>query len=116
MKLIKAYMNWSGGKDSSLCLYKVLQSGEIDIKYLLTSTNNIYHRISMHGVRIVILEKQAESIGIPLQLIKLSELPGMEEYERETKKQVQKIKKEGIKHAIFGDIFLEDLRTYREVK
>jgi len=105
MNKIKAYMNWSGGKDSSLCLYKVLQSKDYEIKYLLTSINKIHDRISMHGVRTKLLRLQADSIGIPLKLIELPEQPGMSEYEREMEKKIREIKNEGIKHTIFGDIF-----------
>ena len=62
----KAYFNWSGGKDSSLALFHALQSGEFDIKHLLTTVNEEYQRISMHGVREDLLGIQAESLGIPL--------------------------------------------------
>lgn len=116
MKTVNSYMNWSGGKDSSLCLYKVLQSKKYKVKYLLTSINKTHNRISMHGVRVELLEKQANSISIPLKYIELPEQPGMEEYEREMEKKIKEIKREKIYHAIFGDIFLEDLRKYREKK
>lgn len=114
MKQILSYMNWSGGKDSSLCLYKALQSKKYDIKYLLTSVNKTHNRISMHGVRISLLKSQADSLGIPLKMIELPEQPGMDEYEEEMKKKITEIKNEGIQDTIFGDIFLEDLKIYRE--
>lgn len=114
MKKINAYMNWSGGKDSSLCLYKALQSKKYDIKYLLTSVNKTHNRISMHGVRVSLLEKQAETIGIPLKMIELPEQPGMDEYEREMNRKVTEIRRDGINDTLFGDIFLEDLKIYRE--
>ena len=60
-------MNWSGGKDLALCLYKVLQSSDYEVEELLTSVNSAYGRISMHGVRITLLEQQAKSLGIPLK-------------------------------------------------
>ena len=116
MSKIKAYMNWSGGKDSALCLYKILQSKEYDVRYLLTSINKIYDRISMHGVKAELLRQQAASIGIPLKLIELPEQPGMSEYEQEMGKKVKEITAEGIEHTVFGDIFLEDLRKCREEK
>lgn len=109
-------MNWSGGKDSSLCLYNILQSNKYKVKCLLTSINKIHNRISMHGVRVKLLQQQAEEIGIPLKMIELPEQPGMKEYESEMGKKIKEIKKEGIYQAIFGDIFLEDLRRYREIK
>jgi uncharacterized protein (TIGR00290 family) len=109
-------MNWSGGKDSSLCLYKVLHEYEFDLKYLLTSINSVHNRISMHGVRIELLQLQAASIGIPLEMVKLSEQPNMAEYEEKLEKKILQISGEGIHHCIFGDIYLEDLRKYREEK
>lgn len=116
MKMIKSYMNWSGGKDSSLCLYKILSEKKYEVKYLLTSVNKKHNRISMHGVRLDLLNLQARQIGIPLKLIELPEQPGMAEYENEMGKKVNEIKNEQIYHSIFGDIFLEDLRMYREKK
>lgn len=111
--MTQAYMNWSGGKDSALCLYKVMKSGIYHVSDLLTSVNAAYNRISMHGVRRILLEEQAKSIGIPLQTIELQEQPGMEEYESQMMQRVNDLKQNGCTHSIFGDIFLEDLRNYR---
>jgi uncharacterized protein (TIGR00290 family) len=113
---IQTYMNWSGGKDSALCLYKMLQSGQYQVQCLLTSVNRVHDRISMHGVRRPLLEQQAAAIGLPLETIELPEQPGMAEYETLMMKKVQALKSMGCTHAAFGDIFLEDLRTYRENK
>jgi uncharacterized protein (TIGR00290 family) len=112
----RAYMNWSGGKDSSLCLHRVLEEKTYIVDSLLTSVNAFHNRISMHGVRRELLEAQAASIGIPLQTIELGEQPGMEEYEQATIEKVSFLKKKGCNYALFGDIFLEDLRRYREEK
>ena len=79
----KAVMNWSGGKDSAVALQKVLEGGEFDVKYLLTSVNSHWQRISMHGVRRELLKRQAEAIGIELIEILLPEMPSMEVYEAE---------------------------------
>lgn len=106
--------NWSGGKDSALALYHCLKDPNLDIRYLLTTVNDSANRISMHGVREELLISQAESIGIPLYQIRLPEMPGMEEYNEIMGKHLQKFKNEGITHSIFGDIFLEDLKKYRE--
>ena len=106
--------NWSGGKDSALALYHCLKNPELDIRYLVTTINDRVNRISMHGVREELLITQTESIGIPLYQIRLPEMPGMKEYDDTMVKHLQKFKDEGITHAIFGDIFLEDLRKYRE--
>jgi uncharacterized protein (TIGR00290 family) len=110
------YFNWSGGKDSSLALYKVLAEKKLSIKYLLTSVNEAHQRISMHGVRIDLLKEQAKSIGIPLKVLSLPESPDMETYESKMSQIIAEMKTEGIQNTIFGDIFLEDLRKYREDK
>ncbi|RAI84694.1 Dph6-related ATP pyrophosphatase [Algoriphagus yeomjeoni] len=112
----KALFNWSGGKDSALALYKLQQSREFEIACLLTSISQKYQRISMHGVRVELLEKQAERIGIPLVKMEVPDMPSMEVYEETMRNTLSKIKEDGITTSIFGDIFLEDLRTYRENK
>jgi len=110
----KCIFNWSGGKDSALALYYCLQDPEIEIKYLVTTVNDAMNRISMHGVREELLIQQAESIGIPLYQIRLPEMPGMKEYDDTMRIHLGKLKEEGITHSIFGDIFLEDLKKYRD--
>ena len=112
----KALFNWSSGKDSALALYKILQNPEFEINCLLTSVNQQYQRISMHGVRVELLEQQAESINIPLEIMQIPEMPTMEVYENVMQQTLEKLKKKGITHSVFGDIFLEDLRKYREDK
>lgn len=108
--------NWSGGKDSTLALHYALQDKSIEIKYLVTTVTEKYNRVSMHGVRESLLMKQAESIGIPLYQIRLPEMPDMKTYDDVMNIHMNKFKSEGITHSIFGDIFLEDLRKYREEK
>jgi uncharacterized protein (TIGR00290 family) len=114
--MMQAYMNWSGGKDAALCLYKALQSNQYNISHVLTSVNAAHDRISMHGVRRSLLEAQAAAIGIPLTTIELPEQPNMTEYENAMMNKVNELRSAGCTHSIFGDIFLEDLRTYRENK
>lgn len=115
-KPIKAIFNWSSGKDSALSLYKILQNRDYKIEYLLTSVNEQFQRISMHGVRVELLEAQAKSIGLPLKIMQIPEMPTMEVYENVMMQTLTELKKEGITHSVFGDIFLEDLRKYREVQ
>ena len=110
----KALFNWSSGKDSALALYKVLQNPDFEISCLLTSVNQEFQRISMHGVRVSLLEQQAESLGIPLEIMQIPEIPTMEAYENVMIETLIKLKNKGITHSIFGDILLEDLRKYRE--
>ncbi|MCO6163274.1 diphthine--ammonia ligase [Flavobacterium sp. NRK F7] len=112
----KAIFNWSSGKDSALTLYKILQENEYEVITLLTSVNSQYQRISMHGVRIELLEKQAELIGLPLTKMMIPEMPTMEIYDDVMRKTLLEFKEKGIDYSIFGDIFLEDLRKYREDK
>ena len=109
----KAIFCWSGGKDSAYCLNKVLTEQNYDVCYLLTTINAQYRRISMHGVREELLELQADSIGIELLKVTVSEGRN-EEYEQQMANVMLKAKAEGITHIIYGDIFLDDLRAYRE--
>lgn len=112
----KAIFNWSSGKDSAFALYKILNSNQFEIVSLITSINERYRRVSMHGLSEELLEKQAESIGISLQKIMLPESPSIDEYNSIMNLTLKELKQKGITHSIFGDIFLEDLRKYREEK
>ncbi|MBC8111550.1 MAG: diphthine--ammonia ligase [Verrucomicrobia bacterium] len=107
-------MHWSGGKDSVLALYRLLTSQEYDLRYLLTTINQPLKRVSMHGVRLELLEKQAQMLQIPLKTIGLSETISMAGYSLTMQQAMENLKKEGINYAAFGDIFLEDLKTYRQ--
>jgi uncharacterized protein (TIGR00290 family) len=111
---MKAYMNWSGGKDSSLALYHALQSERLSVDLLFTNVNAAHNRISMHGVRRELLQAQAASIGLPLFTAELPEQPSMIDYEAEMAARVSELKGRGYTAAVFGDIFLEDLKKYRE--
>ncbi len=112
----KAFFNWSGGKDSALALYKAMHSNEYSIQCLLTNINRVHNRVSMHGVRRSLMEAQAASIGLPLVSVDLPEEPSMQEYEMMMLDKVNSLKASGCSKAIFGDIFLEDLKNYREQK
>jgi uncharacterized protein (TIGR00290 family) len=109
----KAIFAWSGGKDSAFCLSKVLEEDEYEVVYLLTTLNAEFKRISMHGVQESLLDLQAASIGIPSLKVWLQEA-SYESYEKQMEDMLLQAKSEGIHYVIFGDIFLEDLRTYRE--
>jgi uncharacterized protein (TIGR00290 family) len=113
MKKKKAIFCWSGGKDSSFALYKILQGNEYEITTLFTTVNENYMRVSMHGVREELVEKQANSIGIPL--IKMYVKTGSnDEYEKNMETFMLEQKTKGVEYVVFGDIFLEDLRAYRD--
>ncbi len=108
------YFNWSTGKDSALALYYLLQDKNFEIGHLLTTVNAHFNRVSMHGLRRELMEKQISAIGIPFGTIELPEEPSMEEYEVLMNDTVQELKAKGYNDCAFGDIFLEDLRAYRE--
>lgn len=110
----KTYFNWSGGKDSALALYHALQKPEYSIEKLITSVNSTYDRISMHGVRSSLLQKQASALNLPLEKLLLTDQPTMAEYNDAMAKLTGDLNQDGFTHAVFGDIFLEDLRKYRE--
>ncbi|WP_242205123.1 Dph6-related ATP pyrophosphatase [Aestuariivivens insulae] len=110
----KTYFNWSTGKDSALALYHLLQDPNYTVEELITTVNSHYNRVSMHGLRRELLVAQTQAINIPSSFIELPEMPSMETYEQKMGETVSKLKENGFTHSAFGDIFLEDLRTYRE--
>lgn len=114
MEKLKTYFNWSTGKDASLALYQLQKSEKFQIDRLVTSINTHHNRVSMHGLRRELLMTQAKEIGLPVTTIELPEQPTMEVYNKEMQSTVSKLKREGYSHCAFGDIFLEDLRVYRE--
>lgn len=114
MDKIKSVFNWSGGKDSAFALYKVLQSGLYDVVALLTTVNSSSSRSTMHDIPLDLLKRQASSIGIPLYVVNLSPASGMDEYNKAMSDAVFHFKEQGVTTFIFGDIFLYDVRKYRE--
>lgn len=112
----KAYFNWSSGKDSALALYKVLQQKKYQVEKLITNVNRDFGRVSMHGLREELVDAQAKSIGIPLEKIQFPANVTMRSYNKKMLAVTTKLKKDGFQNAIFGDIFLEDLRKYRDTK
>jgi uncharacterized protein (TIGR00290 family) len=111
---IKTYFNWSTGKDSALALYHLQQDNAYDVGHLLTSVNQHHGRVSMHGLRRDLMQLQIEALNIPFSTIELPEQPDMEAYELVMKAGVLSLQAQGFTTAAFGDIFLEDLRVYRE--
>ena len=111
-------MSWSGGKDSAIALHELLQTGDYDVVSLMTSVSEEYHRISHHGVREALLEEQARAIGIPLDKVYLpsGESGGCtnEVYEEIMSRVMNSYKARGVVTVGFGDLFLEDLRAWRE--
>ena len=113
-KTRKILLAWSGGKDSALALYEIKKRHDLEIVSLITTITEGYDRISMHGVRRVLLESQAKSLGFPLYKIFISKRSSDEEYGQKMKEALTHFSKLGVTSVAFGDIFLEDLREYRE--
>lgn len=109
----KILLSWSGGKDSALALYELMKQRDLDIT-LLTTITETYERVSMHGVRECLLEKQAESLGLTLEKVYIAPGCTNEEYARKMEEVMNRYKKLGVKKVAFGDIFLEDVRRYRD--
>jgi uncharacterized protein (TIGR00290 family) len=110
----KVTISWSGGKDSALALYKIISSGEFDIVHLHTVIDNDSKRVGLHGVKEELIERQARALG--LKLVKLY-LPATEDhaaYESLMRTFYSACKTDNITGVVFGDIFLEDLKTFRE--
>jgi len=110
----KILFSWSSGKESTTALYNIIKNNTHEIVSLLTIVTEDYDRISMHGVRRALLEKQAESTGFPIEIIYISKNGGNEEYESHMRETLTLYRDKGISGVAFGDIFLEDVREYRE--
>ncbi|MGJ8760810.1 MAG: diphthine--ammonia ligase [Polaribacter sp.] len=112
----KTYFNWSSGKDSALALYKILQDPTFNLDLLVTTINKDFNRVSMHGLRNDLLLKQTASIGIDLKTIEFPADVTMDMYAEIMKEAMDSLVEKKYSHTIFGDIFLEDLKTYRDNK
>jgi uncharacterized protein (TIGR00290 family) len=109
-------VSWSGGKDSAMAVYEIIKSQNYQVCALLTTVTEDYDRISMHGVRRILLERQAAALGFPLEKVFISKNASNQEYESNMGQVLKKYKEAGVGSVVFGDIFLEDLRKYREDK
>ncbi|MFY9804292.1 MAG: hypothetical protein WA211_09460 [Candidatus Acidiferrales bacterium] len=110
----KAWLAWSSGKDSAWALHTVRQSREFDVVALLTTVNSTYQRVAMHAVRESLLEIQAAAAGLPLEKVPIPSPCSNEIYEQAMSAAVARARTAGVQHVIFGDLFLEDVRAYRE--
>jgi uncharacterized protein (TIGR00290 family) len=108
--------SWSGGKDSAMALHALKRDQGYEVVSLLTTVTEGYERISMHGVRSELLHRQAESIGLPLEEVRIPPQCPNSVYEARMGETIRRYKERGVLHVAFGDIFLEDLRSYREQK
>lgn len=107
-------VSWSGGKDSALALREVIGTRKYDVKALLTTVTAEFDRISMHGVRQSLLHAQASSLGLPLEEIWIPKNSSNEIYEAQMKAVLTRYKDKGVEQVAFGDLFLQDVRSYRE--
>jgi len=110
----KVLFSWSGGKDSALTLYQIQKTRKYQILSLITTVTEDYDRISMHGVRSALLQQQAKSLGLPLEKVLIPRDASNEEYESRMELTLSRFQQAGASSVVFGDIFLEDIRRYRE--
>lgn len=112
----RTVVSWSSGKDSAMALYEAKRSPELDVVGLLTTITEPFDRVSMHGVRREILEEQARSMGLPLVPVMIPSPCSNEVYEQRMGAVVKRLVSDGVSRIIFGDLYLEDVRAYREEK
>ena len=110
----KVLFAWSGGKDSAAALRELAAERSCDVVSLLTVITEEYDRVSMHGIRSLLLERQAAALGLPLEKVYITRDGGTAQYEERMKRSLVHHREKGVEAVVFGDIFLEDLRRYRE--
>ena len=110
----RALVSWSGGKDSALALHRVLADDAVRVDGLLTTVTEEYDRISMHGVRRTLLEAQAAAVGLPLELVRIPPACSNADYEAATSAALASYAARGGEAIVFGDLYLADIRAYRE--
>lgn len=110
----RAWMSWSSGKDSALALHEARQAGDVEVVGLLTTVNSTADRVAMHAVRRTLLEAQAAALGLPLHAVELPWPCPNEIYEQRMSTAVEAAVADGVERMIFGDLFLADIRAYRE--
>lgn len=109
---MKAFVSWSSGKDSAFALHEARLSG-IEIAGVLTTINEVYDRVAMHGVRNALLDRQIAALGVPAIKVPIPSPCPNEIYEARMAEACDAMKAQGIRHIVFGDLFLEDIRAYR---
>jgi uncharacterized protein (TIGR00290 family) len=112
----KALLAWSSGKDSAWALHVLREMSDVEVVGLLTTVNQLHQRVAIHAVRIELLQRQAEALGLPVQVIDLPSPCTNSQYEEVMGKFVDEAKQRGIECMAFGDLFLADIKEYREAK
>lgn len=112
--MARAVVAWSSGKDSAWALHEVRRAGALEVVGLLTTVTSEFARVSMHAVREELLDLQAASLGLPCRKVRIPWPCPNERYEAEMAGAVAELRAAGVTHIVFGDLFLEDVRAYRE--
>jgi uncharacterized protein (TIGR00290 family) len=112
----KTLLSWSSGKDSAWALHALRQKSNVEVVGLVTTVNQVHKRISIHAVRCELLERQAEAVGLPLNVIDLPHPCTNARYEHAMGEFIEQAKRKGVECMAFGDLFLEDVKQYREAK
>ena len=112
----KAYVSWSSGKDSAFALHEARRLGLAEIVGVLTTVNAVYNRVAMHGVRENLLDRQVAALGLPCIKVPLPSPCPNAVYETLMAEATARITAQGVRHIVFGDLFLRDIRAYREAK
>jgi diphthamide synthase (EF-2-diphthine--ammonia ligase) len=113
-RTVKTWLSWSSGKDSAWSLHALRQSGEVEVTGLFTTVNAAFGRVAMHAVRRPLVEAQALAAGLPLRVVDIPWPCANAEYERIMGAFVAEARGEGVEAMAFGDLFLADIRAYRE--
>ena len=113
---IKTFLSWSSGKDSAYALWTLQRDPGIELLGLLTTVNSSVDRVSMHAVRSTVLQAQADAAGLPLLTIPLPDPCTDEQYRAEMSRAIDEVKRRGVQAIAFGDLYLEDVRAYREAQ
>lgn len=112
--MARAWMSWSSGKDSAMALHVALRDPQLQVTGLLTTLNSSADRVAMHAVRRTLLQAQADRLGLPLHVVELPWPCPNDVYEQRMRAAVDAAAADGVTHMVFGDLFLDDIRTYRE--
>ena len=112
--MINAYFNWSSGKDAAFAYQKLRMQGEIRVEESLTTITQNLDRVTMHGLRVSVLKRQLAALPFTSNVAEIPENASMQDYENIMAAQCERFKSKGLDYAVFGDIFLEDLKAYRD--
>ncbi|MGH7860524.1 MAG: diphthine--ammonia ligase [Candidatus Binatia bacterium] len=110
----RVLFSWSGGKDSAMALHEVRSRGEVEVAALVTTVTEGFDRVSMHGVRRELLARQAQALGVPLEEVVIPRGATNEQYESRLEAALLRYREQGVSRVAYGDLFLEDIRAYRE--